>query len=39
MRVTQLAITRPVGTIMVTIALLLFGLLALERLPVNLLLN
>jgi len=37
MRVTQLAISRPVSTIMATIALLLFGLLALERLPVNLL--
>ncbi|MDH3600232.1 MAG: efflux RND transporter permease subunit [Candidatus Tectomicrobia bacterium] len=37
MRVTQLAITRPVSTVMATIALLLFGLLALERLPVNLL--
>ncbi|HEY7712573.1 MAG TPA: efflux RND transporter permease subunit, partial [Candidatus Entotheonella sp.] len=39
MRVTQLAIARPVSTIMATIALLLFGLLALERLPVNLLPN
>ena len=37
MRVTQLAISHPVSTIMGTIALLLFGLLDLERLPINLL--
>ena len=35
MCVTQLAISPPVSTIMATIALLFFGLLALERLPVN----
>lgn len=37
MRLTRLAIRRPVSTLMATIALLLFGLLAFERLPSNLL--
>ena len=37
MRITQVAITRPVSTLMATIALLLFGMLALQQLPVNLL--
>ena len=37
MRLTRLAIRRPVSTLMATLALLLFGLLAFERLPTNLL--
>ncbi|ETW94192.1 MAG: hypothetical protein ETSY1_35925 [Candidatus Entotheonella factor] len=37
MRWTQLALSRPVSTLMATIALLLFGWLALSRLPVDLL--
>ena len=37
MRLTRLAIRRPVSTLMATIALLLFGLLAFQRLPTNLL--
>lgn len=37
MRWTQLALSRPVSTLMATIALLLFGWLALARLPVDLL--
>lgn len=37
MRWTHLALSRPVSTLMATVALLLFGWLALERLPVDLL--
>ncbi len=37
MRWTQLALSRPVSTLMATVALLLFGWLALSRLPVDLL--
>ena len=37
MRWTQLALSRPVSTLMATVALLLFGWLALVRLPVDLL--
>src|SRR5688572_25828733 len=37
MRWTQLALSRPVSTLMATVALLLFGWLALARLPVDLL--
>ncbi len=37
MRLTRLAIVRPVSTLMVMIALLLFGVLAFQRLPINLL--
>ena len=37
MRLTHLAIRRPVSTFMTTVALLLFGMLALQRLPITLL--
>ncbi len=37
MRLTRLAINRPVSTLMATVALLLFGVLAFQRLPINLL--
>ncbi len=37
MRWTKLALSRPVSTLMATVALLLFGWLALARLPVDLL--
>ncbi|MGQ4807221.1 Multidrug resistance protein MdtC [Candidatus Entotheonellaceae bacterium PAL068K] len=37
MRLTRLAIARPVSTLMATVALLLFGILALQRLPLTLL--
>jgi HAE1 family hydrophobic/amphiphilic exporter-1 len=39
MRLTRLAIQRPVSTLMTTVALLLFGVLAFQRLPINLLPN
>lgn len=37
MRITQLAIARPVSTLMAAIALLLFGVLGFQRLPIHLL--
>ena len=37
MRITQLAIARPVSATMATIALLLFGVLSVQRLPIHLL--
>ncbi|WP_089943433.1 efflux RND transporter permease subunit [Candidatus Entotheonella palauensis] len=37
MRITQIAIARPVSTIMAAVALLLFGVLGFQRLPIHLL--
>ena len=37
MRLTRLALARPVSTLMAMVALLLFGVLALQRLPMTLL--